>query len=202
MNKKYVCSISVLLALFCIPGCSADVGSESESKNDGPVGVSTAELTGWLGPISEEAGMNYRSYSQANIGTTNAFCGGSYCDNNYIYGAALPTGVFTGAEYLTGVIISEEAPNNSSFCVNASGYLSGVVTGLRASGSYSDNLELVCAPLSFSGSHYWNSCKWTNWFSEENGGYPTGWTSGYYAAGIACSGSRCDNVAYYICNFT
>jgi hypothetical protein len=202
MNKNYVWSISLLTALFCTPGCSAGVDSESGSKDEAPAGVSTAELTGWLGPISEEAGMNQRSYSQANIATTNAFCSGSYCDNNWIYGSPLPTGVFTGTENLTGVVISEEPPTNASFCVSSSGYLNGVVTGLRATGSYSDNLELICAPLSFSSGHYWNTCKWTNWFSEESGGYPTGWTSGYYAAGINCSGSRCDNVRYYICNFT
>jgi hypothetical protein len=202
MNKISVSSLSLSLAFFGIVGCSAAGDSESGSKEGAPAGVATSELTGWLGPISDDSGINYRSFSQANIAATNGYCSGRYCDNMYLYGSVLPTGVTTGAENPTGLFISEESPNNASFCVNAQGYLNGVVTGLAASGGYSDNIELLCSPLSFSGGHYWNSCKWTNWFSEENGGYATGWSAGYYAVGLTCNGSNCDNIAYYICNFT
>jgi hypothetical protein len=188
---------AVGLFTLCGVGCSANTGSTDEES----LGSAQSELTGWLGPISDESGLNNRSFSQANIAATNAFCSGSYCDNNYLYGSALPSGVTTGTEHPTGLFISEESPNNQSFCVNTSGFIDGVVTGLAASGNYSDNLELLCSPLTFSGSHRWGSCKWTSWFSEENGGYPTGWTSGYYATGLACSGSNCDNVRYYVCNF-
>jgi len=200
MHKNGVVSLSLLVVFFSLVGCSA--GVEPESGSGEAVGAAAAELTGWLGPISDDSGINYRSFSQANIAATNGYCSGSYCDNMYLYGSVLPTGVTTGAEHPTGLFISEESPNNSSFCVDSSGYLNGVITGLAANGGYSDNVELLCSPLSFSGGHYWNSCKWTGWFSEENGGYATGWTAGYYATGMKCSGSRCDNIAYYICSFT
>jgi hypothetical protein len=199
MGKASVLTFSVVgLFMLCGGGCSAETASSDEPAVDS----SKSELTGWLGPISDEAGLNYRSFSQANVAATNGFCSGSYCDNNYLYGSALPTGVTTGTEHPTGLFISEEAPNNSSFCVDSGGYLNGVVTGLAASGNNSDNLELLCSPLSFSGGHYWSSCRWTGWFSEENGGYATGWPAGYYATGLACSGSNCDNMRYYVCNFT
>jgi len=204
MNKKHVSSIFLLTAFFGIMGCSAAVDSESGSKDDSPAGISssTAEITGWLGPMSEEAGLNNRSFSQANVAATNGYCSGSYCDSMWLYGSPLPSGVYTGAEQLTGPFISEETPNNVSYCVNSSGYLNGVVTGLQIIGSYADSIQLICAPLSFGAGHSWGTCKWTNWFSEENGGYATGWSAGYYAVGLTCKGSYCDSVAYYICSFT
>jgi hypothetical protein len=199
MSKNIVSVIPLLLAASAAIGCSGTVDSESGSKDESTIGVSTAELIGWLGPISDDNGINYRSFSQANIAATNAYCSGSYCDNMYLYGSALPAGVSTGAESPTGPFISEELPNNGSFCVDSLGNVNGVVTGLSIYGGYSDNIQLICAPLSFSAGHSWGACKWTNWFSEENGGYATGWTAGFYATGLACKGYRCDQVSYFIC---
>jgi len=202
MNKHHVPVISLLLALFGGVGCSAAADTDSASSEEATATVAKSELTGWLGPISDDNGINYRSFSQANIAATNGYCSGSYCDNMYLYGSALPAGVFTGPESPTGLFISEESPNNHTYCVNASGSLNGVVTGLAANGGYSDNVELLCSPISFGAGHSWGSCKWTGWFSEESGGYATGWTAGYYATGLRCSGSRCDKISYYICSFT
>jgi len=202
MRKATIFTFAAGLFMMCGAGCSAGVDAgEAGTTDEAAVDTTKQELTGWLGPISDEAAYNYRTFAQANVGATNGFCSGSYCDNNYIYGSPLPAGVYTGTEHPTGLFISEEAPNNASFCVDSAGYLSGVVTGLAASGGNSDNIELVCAPLSFGSGHGWNTCKWTNWFSEESGGYATGWPAGYYATGLNCSGSRCDNMRYYICNF-
>lgn len=195
---KY-CSVFALFALL-VAGCAAGAsGSDEGTESEENVDSAQEELTGWLGPISEEAGTNNKHFGTANIAATAAYCGGSYCDNNWLYGSALPWYAHTGTEVPTGSFISEEAPNNATFCVNGAGYINGVVTGLAASGKYSDNIELLCSPLSFSSGHGWSSCKWTGWFSEE-AGYNY-FPAGYYATGVQCSGSYCDNLRYYVCNF-
>lgn len=199
MNRQ-IAWIGVISFAFGCADIEPQAAGEASVADESPASVEQ-ELTGWLGPISEESAYNNKDCSQADIGVTASYCSGSYCDNNWLRCAHLPTGVQSSLGTVTGRWVSEEQPTYYDFCVDSNGYLNGIVTGLSGSGSYSDNLMLHCGTVSFSSGHWWGSCQWTGWFSEEGGGYNY-FPSGKFAAGIACSGSYCDRVAYYVCSFT
>lgn len=71
-----------------------------------------------------------------------------------------------------------------------------VITGLRCSGRYCDNLKLRCKQLSSLTLNY-NNCYETSWFSEEQGGREI--PAGSFAVGIRCSGRYCDNKKIQYC---
>jgi hypothetical protein len=89
---------------------------------------------------------------------------------------------------------SEENP--AQFCsTDAFGLvLNGIVDGIRATGSYSDNVSLHCAAIT---SGHFGNCQWTGWMSEEQGHQSF---NGKFAVGAQCSGSYCDNMKFYVCN--
>jgi hypothetical protein len=190
-----------ILALFCVVGCADELATGGSTPDESEtVAKAQEKFTGWLGPISEEASINNKDCNQADIGVTGAYCSGAYCDNVWLGCVHLPTGVHAGIGSPTGRWFSEEQPNYYDFCTDSNGYMNGIVTGLSASGSNSDNLQLHCAALQFDSGHSYKDCEWTGWSSEENGGYAS-IPAGAYVTGIACSGYRCDNMAFHACIF-
>jgi hypothetical protein len=116
------------------------------------------------------------------------------------------------AGYWTGWI-SEEAPNNYTYCDWDEG-----VDGFQCSGSYCDSLRLTCQDLPSGMTGDSNTDNFTSWFSEEGSGNWTQVGSGFgtghagnerycnaavpgtfdafgpaVVAGWRCSGSYCDN---------
>jgi hypothetical protein len=85
---------------------------------------------------------------------------------------------------------SEEDP--AEFCSG-----NGFITGLACNDSYCDNMSLECtifrdfAPQG-------EDCLWSGRISEESG--RVSFPGGYYAVGLSCSGSYCDNLNFYICS--
>lgn len=114
-------------------------------------------------------------------------CSGGYCDN--LRGKCVNPPREHGNYTYTAYKSEEEGYN---YCPN--GYY---ITGIDCHGSNCDNQSLQCTQM-YGASH--NNCQWIGSFSEEapvNYGQCPG---GKYAAGIYCSGKRCDNKYIYCCN--
>lgn len=72
------------------------------------------------------------------------------------------------------------------------------LTGVRCSGDFCDSIRMQCTGFERHTRTGRGGCRWTDWVSEEGSGtieFPTG----YYAAGMQCAGSNCDNKRFYIC---
>ena len=147
-----------------------------------------------------------------NVGIGSALCTGKRCDNIQLTCRALPPGVgvvgyenFDNRAYGPFAIgwtsyISEESGRNQVSCESGgpgSG-VDGIIDGMRITGGYADNISLHCrrffpTPRSI-------TCSWTGYFSEEHGLNDFG--PGNFAAGVACTGANCDNMAYRVCSAT
>lgn len=201
--------IRYLVWLATQVACGSESGLPSgASESDASVGKeSQAVNEAWIGPISEEP-PNNAMLCDPPFAVTAATCGGAYCDNNYIFcwPVQQDLGVLlNGAAGAWTPYISEEAPNNSVVC-GSPGNITGFMDGMRATGSYSDNISIHCTPF------LWNpgvvlGCEWTPYFSEEvqgNVDLYNAWTSYWkpksVLAGVRCSGKYCDNVSYYQCH--
>jgi hypothetical protein len=175
-------------ALF-ISGCGEMDGIETKSSK---------YLSQWTGWFSEEQVPPY--YDEQDCGgdpavITAAACSGSYCDSMRLYCGPMPAG-FTpkaGNHWGSGWF-SEENPGQ--LCPQ--GF---VAEGLRASGSYSDNLQLFCKPVNFPPQGV--NCKWMPYFSEEQGTQYFDYDPYKYgpavALGVICAGSYCDSMSFYVC---
>jgi len=194
-NLKFVW----LLAL-AFPACSG-VPSEGEEG----IEVAQEELVNqWIGPVSEEAGRNIASCGQNDVGVGAARCVGSYCDDMSLFCSPLPSGVHSNAQAGSwSAFISEEGPNNVANCFGQSiNQPTGVLDGIRATGKYADNVSIHCSPVTFPTSNYISACQWTPYFSEEQGTSSfsiAGLQGPFFAAGVRCSGSFCDNMSYLVC---
>ena len=109
----------------------------------------------------------------------------------------------TANDYWTNYI-SEETTGlgNSVFCYTGYGQLT-IIDGIRATGSYSDNVAVHCAASTIPS---WGmNCAWSPWFSEEQGDFGQSFdvspqsNAWAVAVGVRCSNSYCDNMSYYIC---
>jgi hypothetical protein len=192
---KWIKAFAALTLVGMAGGCAFNGGTE-----DGDAVASEAEaLTQLVGPISEEAGINEVSCPIINSGVTGAQCKGSKCDNNYMQCSTLPTGTgWFGNSYVTRWFSEEGSPTeNFAICDGGTGNSNiarGVVMGLAASGSFSDNLRLRCKPII----GRFTNCKWQDFFSEEQGSQPFA-PFGSYAVGLRCKGPNCDEVSYATC---
>lgn len=86
--------------------------------------------------------------------------------------------------------ISEETP--PAACDPGS-----VVSEVRCTGSYCDNLQISCVRL---GADLAGASRWTAWVSEEQGG-TRACPDNSYIAGFACNGKYCDNLSLYCVEF-
>jgi hypothetical protein len=181
----------VALGTSMVAGCG---GQESEDI----VRVSSA-LVRWTGWISEETPPNQGVCDLDDAqAATRAACRGSFCDDMRLFCGTLPQGFVSRHQFpvWTGYV-SEEQPDGV-FCPPNS-----IVYGIRATGSFSDNVSIRCVPADFPAQGV--NCAWSPWFSEEQGDFGQSWdvsTQSYawaVATGVRCSGSYCDNMSYFIC---
>lgn len=106
--------------------------------------------------------------------------------------------------------VSEEGGSPSTICTN---WHEGAV-GFGCGGKYCDNIRLLCETLPYGLQIEISSDYWTGYFSEEDSGYGTAyshgwypydgdnyevchktWSSGGIVNGIRCKGRYCDNIA-------
>jgi hypothetical protein len=199
---------SVFFAMLFLNGCAAAVDDE------GHAGEISQALEGEIGPVSEENSgpvHNYASCSGSDLGITYAKCTGSYCDNNFLFcsrlkkaDGSLLTGItqnWNGMDghYDTAYFSEEGAAEGHCGPPGNPNKFDGIVTGIRASGKYSDNIALECTRLADPNYFDNRQCDWTLPLSEEQN--MLRFPDGYIAVGARCSGKYCDNVAWHICKY-
>jgi hypothetical protein len=127
---------------------------------------------------------------------TAAACRGSYCDDMKLWCDALPPGFVWQPQYQSWWTFYTSEEWNPASCDAGA-----VIDGVKATGSYSDNVSIHCKPVSFpvQGSN----CGWSQWFSEEQGQLNFKLNVGSYLGSVAlrlrCSNSYCDNMSFYLC---
>jgi hypothetical protein len=157
-----------------------------------------APSAGWTPFVSEEQAQGTTCGEDGNF-VTAAKCRGDNCDDMSLYCSPSPAGLTTTPANWT-TFISEEAPTKSLTCDSNSSAIgdlaiSSVIDGIRATGSYADNVSVHCANLP--SGHQLSACEWTPYFSEEAGTQV--FPAGKVAAGIRCRGSYCDDLSYFVC---
>lgn len=171
----------------------------------------------WHPYVSEENGGPWALCPTSTEAVSGVRCRGSYCDEVGIRCQDLPADITVSGYHLSDSFSEEgghiatsssfgwyrsDSPN--SHVCNWGQSDPGVVTGLRCTGSYCDNIQLECAtpiatlngrnePVRFT------NCSWSGWYSEEDPWFAYGATANQYIAGIECSGSYCDDKRYYVC---
>jgi hypothetical protein len=190
MNTRsglFAAAVSTLAALGLACGGAA---SEDELPPD-PVenavdysDFAQGVINGWTISTSEE-------FQPIGCGAGNLInqmgCSGSYCDNVGAYCSS--TGTTFGDTSWTSYF-SEEGTN---YRTCSAGWW---MTGLVCRGSNCDDISIQCTQVTNRGT---GSCRWADrQFSEE---FPNTYSlpSGWYARGLACTGSRCDNLRVYEC---
>jgi hypothetical protein len=190
-HQEGVSMKNIMLFAVCTFAIAACGPLEEE---DGSTATASQAILGWTPWVSEEQPAG-TSCGTDNAAATYAGCSGSYCDSMRLFCGTLPSGfVRTGTTSWTGYI-SEEAPNVAS-C--PAGY---IIDGIRATGSYGDNVSVRCVSATFPSQG--TLCQWTPWFSEEQGTQAFDVSSQSYAKAVAlsvrCSGSYCDSMSYFVC---
>lgn len=120
-------------------------------------------------------------------------CSGGNCDNVRLH--CSPAGV--GAYFTFWSSYFSEEGNNMYICPTGSW-----MTGITCQGGNCDNISIQCTSTQPPGSwppKYPPVCQWSGWVSEEYGG--TLWLN-YFGRvrGVQCSGGKCDNKRFYLCN--
>lgn len=188
------------------------------------LGTSVASAQSWTGWVSEENGQPPAYCYYWNTAVTGWGCRGSYCDDMRVECSTMPFGTtIDPASDKWTPWFSEEHDDlqttifdggywyntfdeNYQICqyFGAGHGWPGVVSGVRCSGRYCDNLSLECGePVKFAASGTLNvaatNCGWTqNSYSEEQGSVDFGYNR--YVVGVKCEGSYCDNLRFYVCS--
>jgi len=159
-----------------------------------PLPLPPAQVTNWTNWFSEEWPRHVGVCNiESAVSGINA--SGPYSDNLQLacksFGAAPWHLDHASSRWLS--FFSEE-PYNARWCMAGE-----VVTGVQASGSFSDNLALQCTPLKDSMDRLTRieGCHWLGPVSDETG--PRTALNAEWALGARCTGSYCDNVDLYVC---
>ncbi len=172
----------------------------------------------WSVWVSEEHGGPRSTCTGSAMAARGFGSTGSSSDNVHLYCDSLPPGVvIDGRDFYWSKYFSEEPgeiethyslgwhpyEGDNYYVCNPTGH-SGVVTGIRCSGSRCDNISIECAvPTRFvDGKKYYvgaYNCEWSGWLSDENGDFI--WDYGSYITGVECAGRFCDNMRFYMCSF-
>ncbi len=146
--------------------------------------ATTGIINGWSSLTSEE-------YAPIGCGAANLIssmrCTGSYCDNVAAY--CQPT-TATFGDVAWSSYFSEEG---TYYRTCGTGYW---MTGLVCRGGNCDDISIQCTRVT---NRSTGACRWADrTFSEE---FPNQYDllSGWYVRGLACTGSRCDNLRVYEC---
>jgi hypothetical protein len=166
-------------------GSTGDPGGSTTVSGGGTGTPRPSPSPGWTPFTSDEDAISHAICPAGQV--MNGFnCTGSYCDNLQLHCIPMPYGVATTDTYSTNWF-SEEYPARG---VCGPGYW---VTGIRCSGSYCDNIQLVCTR--FITPNGGDACSDTFRFSEETG--PVVFTDP--VRGAVCFGSYCDDMAFVTC---
>ncbi len=186
-NRSILSAVAVFSMTFAGCGPQSD-DSTPPLPNENAVNSAEAfqgVLNGWTGLTSEE-------YAPIACGASNLVssmkCTGSYCDNVAIY-CRSATATF-GDAYWTPYFTDGSANNQTC----SSGYW---MTGLVCRGSNCDDISIECTRVT---NRTVGTCRWADrTFSEE---FPNQYDlpSGWFARGLACTGSKCDNLRVYECS--
>lgn len=176
------CSLAVATA--CGPVSDDPPPLPDESAKPGYGELASRVLNGWTAYTSEE-------YAPIACGTgslaSQMGCTGSNCDNVAMYcrGMGVTFGDAAWSSYF-----SEE---NTNYRTCSAGYW---MTGLVCRGGNCDDISIECTRVT---NRTVGTCRWADrQFSEE---FPNTYSlpSGWFARGLACTGSRCDNLRVYEC---
>ena len=149
----------------------------------------------WTRWISEETPGVTTCGSDANVGALAAACSHSYCRYMRLFCGTLPAGFrTTDTANLWTQPVSEETGELGAYCGSGR-----VIDGMVATGLNSDNVSVHCRSTTWPSQGV--NCKWTPWFSEEIGqqGFVGPGLQQAVAVGVACRGSYCDDMRYYVC---
>lgn len=173
----------------------------------------------WTNWVSEENGGPAAACNGTTEAATGAGCWGSYCDDTRLLCTTMPYGatVIPSSAYWSEWT-SEETDGTSThtsagwYAYDADNYhvcdwsgTPGFVTGIRCAGDYCDDVSIQCSQMSTRWGRLTyrvgaTNCGWSSYDSEEQGSIDFG--ADRFIAGVACSGSYCDNLAYYVCSMT
>ncbi len=172
----------------------------------------------WTPWVSDENGGPATYCTSWNEAARGVGCSGSYCDNMRLYCDTLPSGITLDPSYDTWTSYFSEEWNGitktvfdsddwfpyfqSNFQVCLPYGRAGIMSGIRCSGSYCDNISLECdrpEHTSDGSTAIFSSCSWSAQYSDENGSIDFG--PNHWVAGAECFNSYCDRLSYYVCSF-
>jgi hypothetical protein len=198
-----ICQLFVALSAGLMLGVGCEVEqdavdaeeSQQQEERDAEIPETVDEFSAVGEPVGIHAGWTYptsdeRAPADCDPGSMvgGVWCTGGWCDNVSLL--CVPTGERTGSSTWT-TYFSEEG-TNERFCPD--GYW---VSGLACRGGWCDDVALYCLYYPDVPAPWYFDCRWTGWFSEEDGKME--FPAGYYARGAACKGRRCDDMRFYIC---
>lgn len=166
-----------------------ELGEDAIFAGDAIVDEPLATISGWTRYTSEE--FPPITCEQTSM-ITALGCAGRYCDNVRIY--CTPTGL-AGGDTSWSSYFSEETggAGNRRFCGDRQW-----MVGVACRGRYCDDVSIQCRYFANTAP---TGCYWTGWISEEGGG-TLYFGLGYYARGMECQGSYCDNKRLYVCRLS
>jgi hypothetical protein len=174
-----------------LDNCPDDFNSGQEDSDGNMIGDICDDGTKWTAWTSEEKGPLYCGWD---AGTVGFGCKGSYCDNVSL--ACLPVPSWTSLDYNTTYwsrFFSEEGASSGS----SREHCAGIVTGIRCTGGYCDNIALECTQPQ---AGTLTNCWWTGWLSEEAEFDYFG--VGNFITAVECKGRYCDNKRFQVCSLT
>jgi hypothetical protein len=185
--------IVFLAGVACTVAACGDFDPSGSDEGGQAISVKTGSLLNqWTAWVSEEqpAGVTCGDDGLA----TQAQCSGSYCDNMRLFCSMPFYMTKTGTGAWTFPYISEEGGARVDCPFGQA------IDGIRASGSYSDNISIHCSPITFPPGF---TCGFKAFFSEEQGSTSWSWDvlnySPSFAVAVRCSGSYCDNLSFLVC---
>jgi hypothetical protein len=202
MVTKVLSSLLATVALSACVGTGDEASFSADPASEGEISsTSSAVVDSWIGPFSEEDGMNAGGCGTANVAVTRALCTGKYCDNISLYCEKVPAGTSLAPGFGTPWISEESdewGDRNVAYCeAPGTGTINGIMNGILIEGQYADDIALHCGRVK---TGTLTNCSWTGWTSEEDGVLDFG--NGRFAAGVACRGKYCDQMRYYTCDLT
>ena len=188
--------VGLVAGAIAVSGCGAP-----GEDGSGDVQVVSSALLGWTPWVSDEQPAGTTCGNDPTAATAIA-CSGSYCDNMRLFCGTLPPGFVKGRAVGWSNYVSEEGGGPAVGCVwEGPNMPVGVIDGIRATGSFSDNISIQCSVLTPPPQGV--NCAWSPWFSEEQGqmNFDVSFESraGALAMAVRCSGSYCDNMSFYVC---
>jgi hypothetical protein len=168
----------------------------------------------WTDYISEEDGPALCPGTEVATGFA---CWGDYCDDVALHCNALPSfsSLDTSTRYWTDYFSEEgdsdlgqqvcydgpsggycetfELGDNVRYCGSRSN--KGIVTGIRCSDRYCDEISLECTRPAVG---RLTSCSWSDWLSEE--AWYAHFGANRFITAVECSGDYCDDKRFYVCS--